>query len=285
MVSIKRPAARYHGGKWRIAKWIISFFPSHQAYLEPFGGLASVLLQKKESQLEIYNDIDQQVFNFFQVLRDPCLLERLLQQMEFTPYHRIELQCAMTSPSDDPVERARQFLIKSTMGFSSDSATRKSTTGFRSHADAVKTYHRGFDHLRDISTRLRSVLFECKPAIDLISLYDNADTLVYADPPFLLSSRNNAWGGYRHEMTDSDHESLWHVLGKYKGMVVLSGYPSELYDDMSNQYGFKSFSCNVIAQSNKGNISRREMVWLNPAAFSRLNRPIDPSLLSLDLSD
>ena len=73
------PAAlRYHGGKYRLAPWIIDFFPAHECYVEPFGGAAGVLLQKPRSYAEVYNDLDGQVVNFFRVIRDPETRQQLI---------------------------------------------------------------------------------------------------------------------------------------------------------------------------------------------------------------
>ena len=90
VTKIARPALRYHGGKWNLASWIISHFPVHECYVEPFGGAASVLLQKSRSPLEVYNDLDGRVVSFFSVLRErPDELARLLS---LTPYARAEYE-------------------------------------------------------------------------------------------------------------------------------------------------------------------------------------------------
>lgn len=68
-LTIPRPAIRYHGSKFRLAPWIVGFFPEHVTYVEPFGGGAGILLRKPVVNTEIYNDLDSDVVNFFSVLR------------------------------------------------------------------------------------------------------------------------------------------------------------------------------------------------------------------------
>ncbi|WP_329959646.1 DNA adenine methylase [Proteus mirabilis] len=119
-VSIKHPVIRYHGGKFRLAKWILSYFPEHRCYVEPFGGVASVLMQKERSYAEIYNDLDSEVVNLFKVLRDPELNIKLQEACLLTAYSRDEFMLAKEF-IDKPLERARRMVVRACMGFGSAS--------------------------------------------------------------------------------------------------------------------------------------------------------------------
>ena len=131
-VAPTRPVLRYHGGKWRLAPWILSFFPLHRIYVEPFGGAASVLLRKPRSFAEVYNDLDAEVVHVFRVLRDPAMAAVLREQLELTPWSRREFYDAY-QPTEDPVERARRTIIRSFMSHGTTSR-RRNRTGFRAKA-------------------------------------------------------------------------------------------------------------------------------------------------------
>src|SRR5271170_963472 len=131
----------WFGGKSRLAPTIIGYFPSHKTYVEPFGGSAAVLLAKEPSAIEVFNDIDKQLFNLFQVLRDERLFKRLRRSLELTLYSRAEFDLAMQQ-SDDPVEAARRLLVRQRQSFSGKGedwsySTKKSQGGV---ASAVKRW-------------------------------------------------------------------------------------------------------------------------------------------------
>ena len=131
----QRPVMRYHGGKWRLADWVISYFPSHHAYCEPFGGAASILFHKPRSTAEVYNDLDSEVVNVFRVLRDPDRGKELIRLLTLTPYAREEYLSTFDDETVDPIERARRMIIRAFMGYSSDAATRGHRTGFRAQCE------------------------------------------------------------------------------------------------------------------------------------------------------
>jgi DNA adenine methylase len=232
---LARPALRYHGGKWRIAPWIISHFPQHSLYCEPFGGGASVLLRKKPSTQEVYNDLDAEIVNVFRVLQRPEQAEELRRLLTCTPYARAEYELSYEA-SDSPVESARRTIIRSFMGHTSNAVTSRYRNGFRHRRNDAPgpslEWTRYPDHVSSFVTRLRGVVLECLPAMRLIPRYDTRSTLFYVDPPYLLSTRTAHTCSYRHEMSDEDHVALAEMLHSVSGMVVLSGYDSPLYREL-----------------------------------------------------
>lgn len=273
---IDRPVLRYHGGKFRIAPWVIDHFPPHRTYVEPFGGAAGVMLQKPRAYSEVYNDLDSDVVNFFRVLRDPAQLDRLLQACAATPYARAEFEEAW-EPVDEPVERARRLTIRAQMGFGSAGAT-KGTTGFR--IDTKREYETAQhlwawypDAIANAGHRLTGVLIENRPAIEVMAQHDGPDTLHFVDPPYVHSTRvmgAGKAGYYRHEMTDEQHIELLDFLNTLTGMVVLAGYRSELYD--SRLQGWTRDETQARASAGRGGVARTEVLWLNDAAIARQNQ-------------
>lgn len=268
MSAVTRPALRYHGGKWILAEWIISNFPKHRVYVEPFGGAASVLLQKKRSYAEIYNDLDGEIVNLFRVVRDyGSELRRLL---EVTPFAREEYRLSFEC-SANPLEQARRTVIRSFMGFGSNALCRDIQSGFRSNSNRSGTtpahdwanYPAGLDALIQ---RLAGVCVENRDAVEVMLAHDSKDTLHYCDPPYVHATRSLAMHGnhgYSYEMTDDQHRTLAAALHQLNGMVILSGYHCELYDEL-----FADWHRVERAALADGARDRVEVLWMNANAES-----------------
>ena len=253
-----RPIVRWHGGKWRLAPWVISHFPPHRIYVEPYGGGASVLLRKDRSYAEVYNDLDEEIVNLFRIARDQG--DELIRRLELTPFSRVEFQASYAAASD-PMERARQTVIKAYMGFGSSSITRVS--GFRNSCTRSGTtpahdWARYPDALRATVARLQGVVIENRDAVNVMDQHDGPETLHYVDPPYLPETRNPGHD-YAHELTQEDHEALLERLTTLRGMVVLSGYPSAKYDD-----ALKGWTRLEKASMADGARPRTEVLWLSP---------------------
>lgn len=253
-----RPLLRWHGGKWKLAPWIISHFPAHRVYVEPFGGAASVLMRKVRSHAEVYNDLDDEVVNLFRVLRSDDA-ERLVSALRLTPFASAEFFEAYDATTD-PVERARRTVVRSFMGFGSNGVHKK--TGFRSNSNRSGTtpardWTNYPESLAKTIDRLRGVVVLNRDARDVMTSHDGPQTLHYVDPPYLPETRDKG-GDYAHELTRSDHDDLLAFLRGLKGMVVLSGYPHESYD--AALQGWRRVDRDALAD---GARKRTERLWLN----------------------
>ena len=273
MSSPSRPALRYLGGKWRLAPWIIRHLPPHRVYVEPFGGAASVLLRKAPSYAEVYNDLDGEVVNLFRVLRAPELEAQLVRAVMLTPFARSEFEGAYAE-CDEPVERARRLLVRSFMGHGNIAARIDRTTGFRRNSNRSGTtpahdWRNYPPALHEIADRMRGVVIEQKPALEVIAHFDGPDTLTYADPPYVHATRSEKRcrlapsTGYRHELSDADHVELLSGLRACRGMVVLSGYAHPLYERALVTWRRLEISAHA-----DGARDRTEVLWLNPAAVA-----------------
>ena len=271
----RRPVMRYHGGKWRLGRWVIDHFPSHRVYVEPYCGAASVLMQKPRSRAEVINDLDGEIVNVFRVLREAEQAERLAELCALTPYARAEFELSW-QPSEDPVEQARRTIVRGFFGHSTRGTSGRHRTGFR-EADqgnvvAPQVWSRYPESLSGFCQRLAGVVIENRPALDLMRRFDGVpagpETLWYLDPPYVYGTRgaNASWKrSYRHEMTDEDHRELAAVARALRGMVVISGYPSALYDELYGDW---------VRVERKawadGQRARVECLWISPRANERL---------------
>jgi DNA adenine methylase len=282
-MTISAPVIRYHGAKFRLAPWVLQHFPPHTCYVESFGGAAGVLMQKPRSYAEVYNDLDGGIVNLFRMLQDPATRAALIERLVLTPYSRAEFELSW-EPATDLIERARRTIIRAQMGFGSAGAT-KGVTGFRidtkrKYGTAQSLWAEYPDSLAAVGQRLSGVLIENRPAIEVITAHDAATTLHYVDPPYVHDTRyKGASTGryYRHEMDDEEHNKLLGVLLELEGMVVLSGYRSELYRDLLADWSCHSTSARISA--GRGTASRTECIWLNPACAERVSQ------IGLDLGE
>jgi DNA adenine methylase len=284
-----RPALRYYGGKWKLAPWVIAHFPPHRIYLEAYSGGASVLLQKPRVYGEILNDLDDQVTNVFRVLRDPALAAALKEAVGLTPFARSEFEAAY-SWSDDPVEQARRAIVRSFMGFGSNgfhgkrgmrtmASPWRSSTGFRSDAKRsgstpAKDWSTWPESIPAFTERLRGVVIENRDGLELLVQHDSADTLHYLDPPYLMSTRSSK-GKYTHELDEDGHRRLAEVATGLEGHVVISGYPSALYEDL-----YRGWIRVERAAMADGSRARTEVLWLSPSSARALEAS-RPSLFDL----
>ncbi len=259
----RRPVLRYHGSKWRLAPWVLSHFPPHRVYVEPFGGGAGVLLRKQRVYAEIYNDLNADVVNLFRLLRDERQAEQLIRALWMTPFARDEYELAHER-TENPLEAARRFVLVSFFGFSTCNCNLQERSGFR-----AKSYRSGVSPSMDwrnypeslyrVVDRLRGVVIENRDVFELVEAVDRHDVLFYCDPPYPKAVRVK-YGAYEHEMNDDDHRRLAEMLHRVEGMAIISSYDSPLYRELYADWE------RVTTVARTDGTDRMECLWLSPGA-------------------
>jgi DNA adenine methylase len=217
-----------------MVKNLLPYIPDHRTYVELFGGGASLLIARDPSPIEVYNDLNSGLVNFFRVLRDTKQFKQFQRLATLTPYAREEFDLCKQSwrEQDDPVERAHRWFVVARMSFGGNfhSWGYGVTGSARGMASQVSRWLGAVESLPEISTRLLRVQVENKDAFALIECYDSPETFFYLDPPYVMSTRKG--GAYEHELTDESHRRLVKVLKEIKGKALLSGYANPIYREL-----------------------------------------------------
>lgn len=263
-----KPPFSYYGGKIGMARRIAPLLPPHRTYMEPFFGSGAVLFAKPQAPNEIINDVDRNVATFFRVLRDQT--DDLIDVCALTPHSREEFVAADLADADlDDLERARRFWVRVNQSFAKTTNDRTgwSITTARSQSVPGSILGR-IGRFRAAAARLMHCSIECCDAADLIDRLATADTAIYADPPYLASTRvaRAEADDYRHDMGHVDgHVRLAEALHETEATVILSGYPSPLYEDLYADW--PRIEIPVLAHSSNAVTADRgeriEVLWSN----------------------
>jgi DNA adenine methylase len=260
-----RPPVKWHGGKRYLAKKIIHHFPPHRVYLEPFGGGASVLLNKAPAEVETYNDLDLRISRLFRVLRDQG--ERFIEKAQLIPYSQVEFEAAATyPPGAADLDMALCDFVRWRQSFGGKGESWSYTTGRArgGMAGDVNGWWSAIDQLPEVINRLRRVQILCQSAFDAIPRFDHAEGLIYCDPPYVHSTRDeNSRLVYHNEMSDEEHRQLAALLRKCKSKIVVSGYPSPLYEELYAGWRVVTFDIANHAAGGKKKERETECLWLN----------------------
>lgn len=263
------------GGKARMVSKIIPLIPKHRIFVEAFGGGASLLLAHEPSEIEVYNDLDSGLVNFFRVLRDPALFARLYHYAIYTPYSREEfILCRDTwnKPNDDVV-RAYRWYIKNRFSFAGMGRSwgRTVTSSSRGMTEAPSSWLSILHDLPEIHRRIMRVQIENKDFRAILKDYDTPETFFYLDPPYVLDTRRD--GEYEHELSIEDHQDLVAHLLNVKGLTILSGYAHPIYKPLE-EAGWQrrdfEHSCQVAGRTRdsrhitKDQRKRIETLWISP---------------------
>lgn len=262
-----RPPFSYYGGKTRLGPAIARMLPAHTHYVEPFAGSLAVLLAKRPAAHETVNDLDGDIVLFWKVLREQP--DELARVCAHTPHSRLEWAAAYDRPDGlSDLERARRVWVLLSQGRTGTLLP----SGWRFYIDPRRTntampgYLRAYvERMADVAERMQRVSLECRPALEVIDAYGQMppEVLLYVDPPYLGSARNSV--NYRHEMTsDAQHAELAEALHRATATVIVSGYPSPLYDEQLYADWHRLAMSASTQQGGTGEAAERvEVLWSN----------------------
>lgn len=246
---------KYPGAKWRIANWIVSHFPEHKVYLEPFFGSGACFFNKTPAYIETINDLDGDIVNLFRVCRE--YPEELARLINLTPFCRDEF-IACYEKSDNSIEQARRTLVRYHQSFGTSNSSKNSWRNVQKSGGprCATMWNCLPDTILKISSRLKDAQIENTDALTLIERYNDKNTLIYCDPPYLRNLRKKNM--YAVEMNDESHRRMLEILKKSKSKIILSGYDNELYNkELDGWY------TNQIETTAQMGLHRTEKLWMN----------------------
>lgn len=263
---------KWPGGKRYMLRELKKLLPKrYRHYVELFGGGANLLLAlSPEGKSEVLNDVNGDLTNFYRVLQDPAAFARFLRTVQAVPMSRAEWEYARRRLSEgcvDPIERAVRFFVAvrqslAGRGDAFTGVTKSRTRGGR-NAEA-NAWWNAVDGLPAVHERLKRVLFECRPAVDLMVGHDVPGAVMYADPPYLPETRATVGEYGPHEMTAADHEEFLAAANRLKhASLMISGYPSAMYDGALRGWTRHAFEKANHAAGGKAKRRMTEVVWTN----------------------
>lgn len=252
-------APPYYGGKHKLAPWISSLLPwsKKSLYVEPFSGMASVLLTRQPVQLEILNDLNGRVINWWRAVRNQP--EEFTYLIDNMPRSRAELKWACENVDNielSPIQRALAFhtIITQSIHHGDKVGTGNWQVRYSSAAAKFTNYS---DRIAAIANRIRLVQLESRPAVEILErTKDCADAVIYADPPYASAVRSP------YTLGEIDVESLAEVLNAQKGKVAVSGYEYDGWNELlpgwtKHTIDTKRFQINMPVEN------RTEVLWTN----------------------
>ncbi len=250
----------YYGGKYSHLDWLLPLIPKTQIFVDCFGGSASVILNREPSPIMVFNDLNCDVVNFFEVLRDNP--DELIRQLNLTLYSREEHnRCRLDEPGISRIEQARRFFVRIYQNFNS-SLEGGWAVNKKDNMSRLKSWLSAINRLPELAAKLKSIQIECLPALELIKRYDSPDTFFYCDPPYLHNTRISIKDYGDYEMTDQAHVDLGCKLLQVQGQAAISGYKHHIYSVLFEKWKVHKAPLQAAPGSLKKE-KRQEILWTN----------------------
>ena len=227
-----KPPLTYYGGKQKLSKLIVSLIPKHNLYCEPFFGGGAVFFAKNSSNIEVINDTNGELMNFYKIIRTK--FKKLEKEIHYTlhsrEYHKTARIILDHPQLFDEVKRAWAIWTVANQSYASKL---NGSWGYdRNENRSAKQLHlKRISFTNEFAKRLENTQIECADALEIIRSRDNKDSFFYCDPPYINTNQGH-YKGYN----EADFEKLLKVLSEIKGKFLLSSYPSEILAEYLKKY-------------------------------------------------
>lgn len=230
---------KYYGGKSYMTDIIINQFPNKfDVYIEGFGGGASVLFSKPYNAVEIYNDLNQNVYSLFYVLQNKQLFQQFKRKLDLTYYSKqlhYELKQKLKDKNISMLERAYCYFYVNRTGFNAVGGFSTYLVSRRNMSKSTSDFLSAIDGLYNIHQRLSSVIIENRDIIELIQKYDHENVFFYLDPPYIQQTRASNQK-YQCQMSNQQHQQLIDVINTSKAKFLISGYNHPIYNKLNGNF-------------------------------------------------
>lgn len=247
------------GNKLKYLEHILKQIPPNTTrFVDVFGGSGAVILNTPFHELDVFNDINRNVANFYTVVQDEELLEQLICKLESIVHSRDLFDMYRTLLSEGKFSSkvdwafAWYYVIRCSFGQMGRHYGRNMKNSF----ETQRLWNK-ISCFRDIHIRLRHCYIESRNAFDLIKEYDRHNTVFYVDPPYI----NTAVGAYSNMFGPDQHKKLLDLIFSCEGTFIVNGEPHELYDQY--KWSFRdSWSCQLRMDNENRSGGRTECLWL-----------------------
>ena len=278
--QVKNQPLRFHGGKSYLASWLHSLAPvgTKKSKSSPLythrnivfsGGLGEFWnWLPYEGISECINDANDELINFYSVLRDERLFKKFQTEISlYPPFSRTTWKSFCETVETDTVKRAVAFFVRfrmSRQGLAKDFATPTRRTR-RGMNENVSAYLSVVDGLVECHERIRRVELDCLDFRDFIEQRDHPNALFYLDPTYLPETRVSHGEYGQFEMSKDDHRDMLDQLSTIEGKFMLSGYESDMYNKWAAKHGYECHQYLIDAKSSskREKDERIECVWTN----------------------
>lgn len=259
---------RMFGGKGTMLNQIKKYFPeigTYDTYIEPFSATYSLGLSlNPPPPIEIYNDLEQNVYSLYKVLSDNELFQQFKEKCDLVLYSediRKEFKEKLKTEELSIVDRAFYFFYVNRTSHNGIGGFTKNTYIRRNMSKSISDFLSSIDRLPEIHNRLSRVIVTNTDGIELIKKYNQENVFIYADPPYVWRTRTST--RYSVDMADDDHKKFLDAVINSKSKILISGYDCEMYDVLT-ETGFEKIQFKVKTISGSFTPKTKiETLWKN----------------------